>query len=222
MVKLIPIRELRRRLYMVLVLLLVFFFFILLVAVLFIIFSTIKIKIENWKVGNTEENKKEYKIIISMHLFNKVKWFSIKLDNNKIQKISHKMHLERIDIKQLEKDVKFSDIKEIVHIKPKIAELDLKIKVGIEDVLLTTYLIPIIATIISIVLSTSAKQDNLEKIQYEVKPIYGKQNLFEIKLDTILEIKLLNLLNSVYKIYVTRKNEKSKMEKQENKINCNV
>ena len=208
--------------YIVLVLFLGLLFFLLLLAVFFILFSTIKIKIENWKVSNIEKSEKKYKITISLHLFHKIKWFSIKLDNNKMQKIFYKMHLEKIDIKQLEKDFQFSDIKEIIQIKPKIAELDLRIRVGIEDILLTTYLVPILATILSILLSTSAKEKNMQKIQYEVKPIYENRNVYEISLNTLLEIKLLNLLNSTYKIYVRRKSKKNKMEKKENKIKCNV
>ena len=209
---------------MVLVFLLGTVLFVLFIITVFIIFSTIRIKIENWEVSNLKEkkNEKKYQITTSIHLFNKLKWISLRIDNKKMQKIFVKLHLDNLDIKKLEKDFQISDIKEIIEIRPKISQLDLQIKLGLEDVILTTYTIPILATVISFILATSVKRENMNKIKYNVEPIYDNKNLYKIKLNTILEIKLLNLLNSSFKIYVSRRQKGNKLTKNANKIKTNV
>ena len=209
---------------MVLVFLLGTVLFVLFIITVFIIFSTIRIKIENWEVRNSKKkkNEKKHQITTTIHLFNKLKWISLRIDNKKMQKIFVKLHLDNLDIKKLEKDFQISDIKEIIEIRPKISQLDLQIKLGLEDVILTTYTIPILATVISFILATSVKRENMNKIKYNVEPIYDNKNLYKIKLNTILEIKLLNLLNSSFKIYVSRRQKGNKLTKNANKIKTNV
>lgn len=190
---------------MVLVLL---FCAIIIVVMLFIIFtliSTVKIKINNLKMENPKKINSKYEISISFNLMNKLKWISIKLNKQKIRKILTKMHLEKIDIKKLEKDVKLSDIQELLKIKPKLSMLNLQLKVGVEDVIATSFAIPIICTAISIILPYVTDRRNFKNIKYKIEPIYN-QYAYHLKLDTEIEVKVINVLNSLYKIYKSRKN----------------
>ena len=190
--------------------------FIVLLAIILIIFSSIKITIQNLDYSNLKREKSNYKIIFSFNMFAKFRWLNIKLDKKKIQKMFKKMHLERITIKEIERNFRISDLKEIANIKPKLEFLDLKVKIGLEDIMLTTYAVPIICTILSIILPHITERKNIKDISYEIKPVYNKL-VYNVKLNTTINIKIINLLNSVYKIYRARK-----ADEQEKSISCNV
>ena len=192
---------------------LVFFFLIILVMliIIFTIFSTIRLELKNVQFSNLEKNKK-YIIKISSYLFNKIKWFSLKINNSKLKKISKDLHLEQIDIKKIEKDFKISDLKEITNIKPKVSYLDLEMKIGVEDVVLTSYIVPIICTILAIILPHIVSKDREKYIKYDILPIYHSKNEYDIKFNAILEIKIINILISAYKIFKSRKKTEKEME----------
>lgn len=189
---------------------------IILIAILLIIFSSIKITIQNLNYSNLEKEKSKYKIIFSLNMFTKFKWLNIKLDSEKIQKLLTKMHLEKITIKEIEKNFKFSDLKEIANVKPNLEYLDLNIDIGLDDIMLTTYAVPIICTIFSIILPHITDRKNIKDISYEIKPVYNKF-VYNVKLNTSIDIKILNLLNCAYKIYRARK-----ADVQEKSISYNV
>lgn len=158
-------------------------------------------------------------MIVSLLFLNKVKWFSIHLNSLKLKKIYNKMHLEKIDIKKLEQDISFSDIKEIIKIKPNIKKLKLNIDIGLESVILTSYLIPLICTVLSIILSKNVNLQDLNEIEYLVNPIYNKGNKFHIKLSSILRIRIASILKATLNIYKRNKNKKKELA---NKVNYSV
>ena len=120
------------------------------------------------------------------------------------------MHLDKTKIKELEREISISDIKEVMNIKPKISYLDLKLKLGIDDVLLTTYSVPIISTLISILLPYTVEKEDVNNIKYEVKPIYNNGNVYDMKLNIGVKIKVIKILNAVYKIYKSKKDKNKK------------
>ena len=195
---------------------LVFFFLIILIIIMlitiFLIFSTIRLELKNVQISNLTENNKKYIIKISSYLFNKIKWFSLKINNNKLKKISKDLHLEQIDVKKIEKNFRISDLKEIANIKPKVSYLNLEMKIGIEDVILTSYIIPIICTILAILLPYIVSKDKEKCIKYDILPIYHSKNEYDIKFNTILEIKTINILISAYKIIKSRKKTVKEIE----------
>lgn len=204
---------------------------ILIVVMLFIItvlLSTIKIQLKNFNISNLKIKKTNYKLVISLSFLNKFKWLSFKLNKQKLHKISLKMHLDRIDIKKLEKDFKISDIKELLKIKPRLTFMNLELQVGLEDIILTTYMIPSICAILSVILPCVTEKNDIKNIKYIVEPIYNQKNLYYIKLNSNLEIKMLNLLNSMYSIYKNRKkdvpnkNNYRNINIQKNNVKCNV
>ena len=173
-----------------------------------IIFSTLKIEIKNFKISNLEKSKENtfiYEIIISLEILNKLKYFSLNLNAKKIRKITLKMHLDKTKLKELEREISLSDIKEITNIKPKISYMDLQLKLGIEDILATTYAVPIISTLISILLPLLVEKENLKNIKYEIKPMYNMGNMYDINLDIGIKVKILKVLNTAYRIYKSRK-----------------
>lgn len=181
-----------------------------------IIFSTLKIEIKNFKVSNLYTNKEntistnlnepfKYEIDIALEILNKLKYFSLNLNDKKIKRITLKMHLDKTKIQELERKISISDIKELIKIKPKISYMNLKLKLGIDDVLLTTYSVPIISTVISILLPYIVEQKNVNNIRYEISPIYNRGNVYELNLSIGVKIKIIKILNAVYRIYKNKK-----------------
>lgn len=196
---------------MVLVLFLSIILFLLILLTVFTLISTIEVKVKEIEFSNIKKITPRYVINISAKLLNKFKWIGIDLDKGKIKKITKKIHLEKIDIKKLERNLKISDIREIINIKPKISSLNLHVNVGLEDVILTTYLVTAISTIIAIILPYITKKNSENNVNYKVFPIYNNQNVYYLKVDTVLEIKVMNVLSSLFKIYKDNKyNEKVK------------
>ena len=200
---------------------------ILLIITSLFVFSYIQIEINNFEISNnkianietlnTNENNisyinKDYKVIISLLFLNKVKWISLHLNRLKLRKIYTKMHLERIDIKKIEQDFKLSDIKEIIKIKPNIEKLKLHIDIGLDNVILTSYIIPLICTILSIILSKNVKMQDLGEIEYIVNPIYNQGNKYNIKLSSVLRVKMISIIMTIIKIYKkSRKNQNASL-----------
>lgn len=186
---------------MVLVLFLCAIITLIALLIIFILISTIKIEIKEVRASNAMKIKSNYVIKISARLMNKLKWISFEIDKIKIKKFAKKIHLEKIDIQKLERNINVYDIKQIINIRPKLTYLNLDVSLGVEDVILTSYIIPIISTIISIILPHVTKDNKIKNINYKILPLYNNKNIYDIKLDTIIEIKVINVLNAMYKIY---------------------
>lgn len=172
---------------------------------------------------NSNTDKSNYIIIFSLYFLNRIKFLSIKFDRKKMEKLITKMHLEKMDIQKLEREIKLSDIKEVINIKPKVSYLNLDIKVGVDDVLVTTYIIPILCTVFTLILPRVTKKENVNDIKYVVEPIYNNGNVLHLKLESNIELKIINILNCIFRIYRSKKNEIcAKNEIRKNKIKCSV
>lgn len=224
---------------MVLVLISCTIIIITIIAFFLIIFSTLKIDIKNYEISNiyaslnnsiietkdtcnnNEKNMAKYKLDISLNILNKIKILKLKLNNEKIKKMILKMHLDKTKIKELEREIGINDIKEITKIKPQISYMDLNIKIGVDDVLLTTYIVPIICTAISMLLPLVIEKNKANQIKYIVTPMYNKGNAYYIKFDAGIKIKVMQVLKFIYKIYKNRRINNSKAIIKE-KITQNV
>ena len=193
---------------MILVLFLcVIIFFIVLINIIFIL-STIRFRIEDFETANVKHVSPNYKVVISLRLFNKIKWLSFTLNNKRMKKIYNKLHLEKIDIRKIEKDLKLWDIKEFIRISPKVTNLNLKLKIGVDDVIITSYIVPIICSLLAIVLPRITSKESIKNIKYKIEPAYNMKNIYHLKLSTTLEVKIVNILGSIYNIHKNRKQDK--------------
>ena len=193
---------------MILVLFLCIIIMIIMLLVIFITVSAIRFRIEDFEIANAKHIIPHYRVIISLKLLNKIKWLSFSLNAKKMKKMYTKMHLERIDIKKIERDLSFEDIKELLKIKPKMTRLNLKLKIGVDDVVITSYIVPIICSLLSITLPQITREENIKDIKYKIEPAYNMKNIYHLKLTTTLEIKVSNILSSIYNIHKNRKQNK--------------
>ena len=174
-----------------------------------VILSTLKFQIKNFEITNIKENNKHilpnYEIKISLYLFNKIKWFSIKLNNKKIKNMYKNMKLDKIDFKKIEQDFKLEDLKYIKTLQPKFSYLNFKVKIGVEDAVLTSFIIFTISTIISILLPYTIKKYEKDKYYYQILPLYINKNAYEIKLNCIIEVKMVHIINIIYVLVKKRR-----------------
>lgn len=175
----------------ILIILLTFFFLILL--------STIHIKIQNFSITNMKEEKldKNYAIILSLYLGNKIKWISIHLNNKRLRKVYSKMQLEKMDLEKLEKDFRWEDLKIIKRLHPKIAKLKLNMQVGLENPVVTAFTVTSLCSIISILLPYVATNMKKQNYEYTIVPIYQNQNLYKIQFDCIIQVKMVHIINVI-------------------------
>ena len=149
---------------MVLVLFFLGILVLLISVIILIIVSTLHIQIKNLSVSNMKpKNKAEYAIIISLYLGNKIKWIWFNLNDKKMKKMYSKIQLEKLDFQKLKKDFKMKDLKQLPKLKPKISYLNLDANLGVIDPTATSFLVAIIATIISLLLpylATDLKEKN--------------------------------------------------------------
>lgn len=183
---------------------LVFILLVFAILLFIIIFTTIQIEIRNLKIGNKNLREKKrikdkYEIKISLYFLEKIPILSFKINNNRIRKIYSSKQIEKIDLKKIENKwlLDKNIFKILKSIKIKISKLDLKIIIGTEDAILTSYILVIIASIIGIILPHLAKE-NIKNCNYLVTPKYENRNQYYISLDSIIRIKVVHIIYSMY------------------------
>ena len=207
---------------MVLVFILLGIFILLLTVTLLVLLSVFRIEIKNLDLSNiNNENQKSirmnnkeekqnltgYNVVLSLYLFNKIKWIFLNLNAKKMAKMYSKMHLEKIDLKKLEKDLKLEDLKIIKKLHAKISYLDLKIKFGLESPVITAFLVSIISSAISIFLPYFVIDLKDKNYKYIIQPIYQNQNLYKIQFSCIIQVKMVHIINVIFLFLKKRRSD---------------
>ena len=169
---------------------------IMIIVPILILCSSLRIEIKEFELINMKINI--FQLIISLALFNKLKWLKLKLDNDRINRVSAKMKKnlfnKLLDSKILTqyKNINSTLIKEWKKILQKmdIEKIDFNLKLGTEDASLTAYLIGIISLLIGIVLSR-----RVSKPTYLIEPIYRDKNYIYLSINCIIAIKLVHIIN---------------------------
>jgi len=198
------------------ILVLIFLGVIILVALVIvtILLSTIQIQVKDLEIGNVnkeksniiEEKKNNYKIKLYVKIFGRFTIYKNLINKEKLEKVYNskiikKFHIDKNLKSELKKEMKFRkkelvDLIKKVHIE--ILELNLKIWIGIEDAVLTSFAVAGLASIISIILPFLIEQKNIKKCQYFVNPIYVQKNLYNIKLESIIQVKMVHIIYIIY------------------------
>ncbi len=132
-----------------------------------------------------------------------------------MRKIYSNKKLEQIDLNKVKQTIPINveTIKIIKNLKLEIESLKLKINIGIEDAIATSYLVAIIASILSIILPHLVKKEDIKNIKYEINPIYNTL-IFNLKLDSIINLKIVHI---IYVIYNLVKKGRDKNERTSNR-----
>ena len=181
------------------------------VVFLILMFSNIKIKIDNLNICDFKLNK-NYKIFIQLYFLNKIKFLSIKLDDKKIKRISSNNRFKNMSKLNIKLNVNKTEIfRALKSIKLKIEKLDLKIDIGTEEANITSYLVALIAGLISVGLPYIT--ENNKNIKYLITPQFNK-NILNINLTSIISLKIVHI---IYIMYILVKKGSNENERTSNR-----
>lgn len=184
------------------------FVIMLVLTLLLLIFSEIKIIISNFEFTNISNNLKPViEMKVGLYFLGKIKLFTKKIKNTIIEDKSKKKLIKK-EIAKIKNKKIFQNIKYIITEilkKTNIENTNLIIYLDTKDAVVTSYIVAIISTIISNILSRKAKKLDYKKHRFKIIPMYKNQNLIFIKLNCIISIKVVHIIN-MYMIY--NKNEK--------------
>lgn len=176
-------------------------FFIIIFLIIFILESSIRIKVENFNISNYEKAGKKLKLLLQIVLFKKIVIFSIKLNTANMKKIYSKEKIDKEKAKSFFKIIKL----ERKHIK--IKDMHLYIKIGAGNVILTAYIVSIISTILSYILPKYI-EGRLDRNYFKILPIYEDEIKYNVSLNCIISIKTVHIIHIIYLILVKRRDEK--------------
>lgn len=192
---------------------LVFFIILSIIIILNILiyFSTIKLEIDTLEINNLEKIKiNDFNIKIYLEFLSKIKWFKFSISKEKIEKIK-KTNLNKLlekilnlqIIKKL-KNVRFIKkekiiVKAIKEARITVERLNLNAEIGLENMLILCYLVAILDIIIGISLAKKASSMKEEEYNYIIKPIKTKKLYLKISVNTIINIKISNIIKNIIK-----------------------
>lgn len=204
---------------------LLFFRVILVILIAIIIFallvigSELKLSISNLEFQSLENNSElKFSGKVGLYFLGKIKLFSIKINNEKTQdllnnnfikkkieemkatndyhkKLQRKMAVELI--KQLKKWIRFDTLR-------------LQICIDTESVMLTSYLVGIVSTVIPNLIRNNIKsidtnrsrirnryliKHKQDKYNFKIYPVYKNQNYIYLKVNSIISIKVVHIIN---------------------------
>ena len=192
-------------------------FFLLLIIVLLtllflIAFSRIKINIKNIKFASykVEERhlQENYDIEVKLYVLKFLRILKINITKEKLEKLKLENKIKKLEKKLILKDVKFDvNVFDVLkNLKIIFEELNLKVEIGTENSALTSIIFGIVSGIIPFVLRNQIK--NIEKQKIDIKPIYLNQNLLNIELNCIFNIKMIHIIYVMYILNKKRRDEK--------------
>ena len=191
-----------------------FLFIAIVTLAIILFFSKIRIQIINFKFNSQKQRhiNKDYKIIVKLYAFGFIPIFKISITKNKLEKIRLKEKIKNVDFNYLEENLPFSKEigKAIKRLHLSIKSLNLYVDIGTENASLTSMIVPIIGTIIAMVLRK--KMNNLENQVFIIQPIYQNQNLVNLYVSGIFEVKMSHIINI---IYMLNKKERKGVKKYE-------
>jgi hypothetical protein len=155
-------------------------------------------------------------IKINKKKIEKIKKIIQNIENSKMLKKLTEINMKKLSLNFEEKiknnNLELVKIVNVIRNNLKIETLKLKmdLRVGIEDVIITSIFIAIISSIISIILGLTAKKLKNKKnnYYYRVMPIYGKENIFKLNLNCIINLKLVHIINIIYMIVKKGRSDK--------------
>lgn len=200
-----------------------FIILFLILCIILIVFSTIKIDIQKLSLNNEKLiDKFEYCFFIELYFLNKIKFFSLMFDKEKIQKLNQKMNIEtkikQVNFNKVKKDLPSrKELKEAVkklHIN--LDEFHLNVQIGTSDVIITSAIVAGIASALGFILAKVIDYYNSEKYRYEIIPVYKNKNMVNLSFDCIIKVKMIHIISIIYTL-VSKRKEKIKYERTSNR-----
>ena len=212
----------------------ILFFLCLFVIVLIILLiknASIKIFITNLNIDTeSKEILKNYEFKVQICAFNKIPIIGYKINEKKVKKIQKSKLIDKIAnikfekigeslqlnfIEDYKRINKINVIKIIIkNLKLQILKFNFYLKIGTENVHITSYLVPILSLMLSLILnygSLNVKKAVVRNYYYKINPVYNK-NLIKLSLNCIINVKIVHIINIIYNLLI-RKRRSDKYER---------
>ncbi|HBC85123.1 MAG TPA: hypothetical protein DCZ30_07020 [Clostridiales bacterium] len=209
---------------------------IFLVIFVVIRYSSIRISIINLEIDTDNKDIiSDYQFEIGIYFFNKIRIIKLTVNEKKIKKLQDSKFIKTmcsVDFgkvtKKIEKKIQDRVIKDyksfnilnfikvlLKELKLEILKFNLNFKFGVSDIMVTTYTVPIISTLISFILKLTVKDINLKNKRkdyyYKIEPVYNK-NIINLRLNCIINVKIVHIINIIY-IFLIKKRRSDKYER---------
>lgn len=181
-------------------------FSIFFIIILGLVFSKIKIDIKEIIISN---NKKKFKIEIYFYFFCILKILSIKIDSKNIKIYNHKINIqklnkkiiEKLDVTRIENNIfRRITLKDLKKLKINISSLKIYFEYSTNNIWLTTYSTPIISTFISMIYLKFIKKYNSENYYFKINPMYLHKKYFYVEGESIIEVKMVHIISTMYQL----------------------
>lgn len=195
------------------------FILIILLIILMILTIRIKIEIRNFKFTSQskEHMNKNYKINLKIYVFYIVPIFRI--TQKKIKELFKsekvKEQIKKQEFKIKENNINIKKIKDIKNLKLDIDKMDLKVMIGTENASITAFTVSILSALIAVIFSKQNKIIN-NNYKYIIEPIYINENLINLEISGIFQIKMIHIINTI--CLFMKKNKGNMVAKR--KCNC--
>lgn len=186
--------------------------------------SKLELNIENLDMSNINKKQNNQRLSVKISLkIGKFHWLHFKLNKHKLATIYAKIKkdqykknitnedLTRKAIKDFKLMIKNKEIKkELKETKINIEKINIDILIGTKDYIMTSYLVTFISIIISNILPHILDKNVKieEDIFYKINPIYHPINMYNLKLSTIINIKVSDVAKNALEIRKQKKEEK--------------
>lgn len=202
---------------MILVLFLLGFLILIFLILFLILLSNLEINFEEIDISNVNRNVKKqnkFKLVFKLYLFDKIPIFKIKIDEKRLSKFNIKEKIKKINILEVKKEFKFDKnmLSILKKVEIKIKKFNLMLDIGTQDAVITSFIVFFVSTLISIILGICIKKYDGEKYQYIITPHYTDKNIYKIRLDCIINVKMAHIIYMIFLILKKRgvdKNERA-------------
>lgn len=194
-------------LFFILILLGIFLLFC--VLVMLMLLSSVWIEIEQLSKQDNKKLQLCKPIIFRIKLLEKITIIKWKITKKQMEQLEKTRKIPHMDLKTIkEKHIFQKNNREFIkNLKICLESMQLEIKVGTEDAVLTSYSVALLASAISILLPHIVCMQNREKCYYKVIPKYENKNEYQIKFSSIIRVKIVHIIYSLYKYKKTKKGE---------------
>ncbi|MDO5557619.1 MAG: hypothetical protein Q4G05_05220 [Clostridia bacterium] len=159
-------------------------FFIIVFLIIILNSLTIKLRIQDLNFESIDKDKNDFKIRLEIYLFKRLRIISINLKKDNRYGQYTKDLIQKYFYKKSFNDIPLNNFKFNLL---QIDDFFLDLKIGFENMILTTTSVATISTLISLLLSRYLKDEG--SFRYEVLPIYEDRNIYFLKLDCTISLR---------------------------------
>lgn len=191
-----------------------FIILFLLLTIGILICSTIRIGIDTFVSNiNIKDIHYDYTILLELSFLGKLTFLKIILNKEKTKKINQKLQIKKkihkVNWKSVERTLPIRKMIELLQIE--LEEFHFYLKIGTENVILTSGIITILSTLLGVILARGIKKYNKEKYEYYILPLYQNRNQINLEFDSKIKFWVVHIIQVAYKLKKRKKeNQKAK------------